>query len=66
MDIEVSPEGSLEVLSQVEVDALRREGEGGLYPLLRRCALAVLRHHHYPGGSRRAPGADGCPEFGVR
>ena len=42
MDIEVSPEGSLEVLSQVEVDALRREGEGGLYPLLRRCALAVL------------------------
>ncbi|MEN7343445.1 MAG: nucleotide 5'-monophosphate nucleosidase PpnN [Pseudomonadota bacterium] len=42
MDIEVSPEGSLEVLSQVEVNALRSESEGGLYPLLRRCALAVL------------------------
>lgn len=42
MDIEVSPEGSLEVLSQLEVNALRNEGEGGLYPLLRRCALAVL------------------------
>ena len=42
MDIEVSPEGSLEVLSQLEVNALRSEGEGGLYPLLRRCALAVL------------------------
>lgn len=42
MDIEVSPEGSLEVLSQVEVNALRSEGEGGLYPLFRRCALAVL------------------------
>ncbi|MFK8052278.1 MAG: nucleotide 5'-monophosphate nucleosidase PpnN [Woeseiaceae bacterium] len=42
MDIEVSPEGSLEVLSQIEVNALRNETEGGLYPLLRRCALAVL------------------------
>ncbi|MEL6449053.1 MAG: nucleotide 5'-monophosphate nucleosidase PpnN [Pseudomonadota bacterium] len=42
MDIEVAPEGSLEVLSQLEVNALRNQGEGGLYPLLRRCALAVL------------------------
>ncbi|MEL7296221.1 MAG: nucleotide 5'-monophosphate nucleosidase PpnN [Pseudomonadota bacterium] len=42
MDIEVSPEGSLEVLSQVEVNALQNEGQGGLYQLLRRCALAVL------------------------
>ena len=42
MDIEVAPEGSLEVLSQLEVNALRSKGEGGLYPLLRRCALAVL------------------------
>ncbi|MEL7310857.1 MAG: nucleotide 5'-monophosphate nucleosidase PpnN [Pseudomonadota bacterium] len=42
MDIDVAPEGSLEVLSQLEVNALRSKGEGGLYPLLRRCALAVL------------------------
>lgn len=42
MNIEVSPEGALEVLSQLEVNALRNQGEGGLYPLLRRCALAVL------------------------
>ncbi|MEM8682603.1 MAG: nucleotide 5'-monophosphate nucleosidase PpnN [Pseudomonadota bacterium] len=45
MDIvnaEVWPEGSLEVLSQLEVDQLRSSGEGGLYPLLRRCMLAVL------------------------
>ena len=42
MDIEVAPEGALEVLSQLEVNALRSKGEGGLYPLLRRCALAVL------------------------
>ena len=42
VDAEVWPEGSLEVLSQVEVDRLRSRGEGGLYPLLRRCMLAVL------------------------
>ncbi len=42
VDAEVWPEGSLEVLSQVEVDSLRSSGEGGLYPLLRRCILAVL------------------------
>ena len=39
---EVWPEGSLEVLSQFEADQLRSQGEGGLYPLLRRCILAVL------------------------
>ena len=42
IDAEVWPEGSLEVLSQVEVDQLRNQGEGGLYRLLRRCLLAVL------------------------
>lgn len=29
-------------MSQVEVDQLRSSGEGGLYPMLRRCMLAVL------------------------
>lgn len=42
MNAEVWPEGSLEVLSQFEVDQLRSTGEGGLYALLRRCMLAVL------------------------
>ena len=42
VDAEIWPEGSLEVLSQLEVDLLRSSGEGGLYPLLRRCILAVL------------------------
>ncbi len=42
VDAEVWPEGSLEVLSQVEVDQLRSSGGQGLYPLLRRCILAVL------------------------
>ncbi len=36
------PEGSLEVMSQLEVDRLRSTGEGGIYTLLRRCMLAVL------------------------
>jgi len=42
VDAEVWPEGSLEVLSQLEVDRLKSSGTGGLYPLLRRCLLAVL------------------------
>ena len=42
VDAEVWPEGSLEVLSQFEVDLLKSSGTGGLYPLLRRCLLAVL------------------------
>ena len=36
------PEGSLEVLSQLEVEQLRDSGAGGLYPILRQCMLAVL------------------------
>jgi len=42
VDAEVWPEGSLEVLSHFEVDLLKSSGAGGLYPILRRCMLAVL------------------------
>ena len=42
INAEVWPEGSLEVLSQFEVDQLKSSGAGGVYPLLRRCMLAVL------------------------
>ena len=42
VDAEVRPEGSLEVMSQLEVDQLMSSGEGGLYSQLRRCMLAVL------------------------
>ncbi|EWG98841.1 nucleotide 5'-monophosphate nucleosidase PpnN [Halomonas sp. BC04] len=38
----VSPLGSLEVLSQHEVNRLRDTSKAGLHDLLRRCALAVL------------------------
>ena len=42
MDATVSPEGSLEVLSRLEVNELRDAGHGGLHEVFRRCALAVL------------------------
>lgn len=38
----VSPEGSLEILSNYEVNLLMNRNEGGLYRLFRQCALAVL------------------------
>ena len=42
IDTVVSPEGSLEVLSQSEVNRLKSTSENGQYELLRGCALAVL------------------------
>ncbi|WP_298452173.1 nucleotide 5'-monophosphate nucleosidase PpnN [uncultured Marinobacter sp.] len=38
----VSPEGSLEILSNHEVNLLKDKSVGGLYQLFRQCALAVL------------------------
>jgi pyrimidine/purine-5'-nucleotide nucleosidase len=42
VDARVTPTGSLENLSQDEVDRLLDSSRGGLYPLFRRCSLAVL------------------------
>jgi len=42
VDAHVSPLGSLENLSQREVQQLLSAGRGGVYDLFRRCALAVL------------------------
>lgn len=42
VDALVSPLGSLENLSQREVDQILNAGQGGVYQLFRRCALAVL------------------------
>jgi predicted Rossmann-fold nucleotide-binding protein len=42
VDARVSPTGSLENLSQHEVDRLLDSSRGGLYQLYRRCSLAVL------------------------
>ncbi|MEX0740969.1 MAG: nucleotide 5'-monophosphate nucleosidase PpnN [Pseudohongiella sp.] len=42
LDTSISPNGSLELLSQAEVERLRGVARGALYELFRRCALAVL------------------------
>ena len=52
IDAEVWPEGSLEVLSRFEVDQLQSSGTGGLYPLLRRCMLAVLNADSHTDDAR--------------
>jgi predicted Rossmann-fold nucleotide-binding protein len=42
MDARIAPEGSLELLSRLEVSQLRDAGKGGLHDLWRQCSLAVL------------------------
>ncbi|MDP2285513.1 MAG: pyrimidine/purine nucleosidase domain-containing protein, partial [Pseudohongiella sp.] len=42
VDASISPSGSMELLSQFEVERLRKIGHGDVYELFRRCALAVL------------------------
>jgi len=42
IDARVGPSGSLENLSQAEIEKLLDSGQGGLYELFRKCALAVL------------------------
>jgi len=42
VDARVAPRGALESLSQQEIEQLLSTGQGGLYPLFRQCALAVL------------------------
>lgn len=52
VNAEVWPQGSLEILSQFEVDQLQSSGTGGLYPLLRRCMLAVLNSDSHTDDAR--------------
>jgi predicted Rossmann-fold nucleotide-binding protein len=42
VDASVGPRGSLENLSQTEIEILLNSGGGGIHPLFRKCALAVL------------------------
>jgi len=42
VDARVGPRGSLENLSQAEIEKLLDNSQAGLYPLFRNCALAVL------------------------
>lgn len=42
MLVEISPLGSMDLLSQIEVDTLKRTASSDLYRLYRNCSLAVL------------------------
>ncbi|OFC61320.1 hypothetical protein BBW68_13110 [Candidatus Erwinia dacicola] len=42
MIIHISPLGSMDLLSQLEVNMLKRTASSGLYQLFRNCSLAVL------------------------
>ncbi|ALP52715.1 LOG family protein [Candidatus Tenderia electrophaga] len=42
VDARITPEGHLDVLSQLEVAKLRDTSQGGLYHIFRNCSLAVL------------------------
>lgn len=42
IDACISPEGSLDILSKIEVEKLLDTSQGGLYQLFRNCSLAVL------------------------
>lgn len=48
----VAPRGSLENLSHGEVAKLLDRSQGGLYPLFRRCALAVMSSGSYSDDAR--------------
>ena len=52
VDARVTPRGSLENLSHDEVARLLDRGQGGLYPLFRQCALAVLNSGSYSDDPR--------------
>ena len=53
MDAIVTPEGSLELLSQTEVNQLLDASQGGLYDSYRRCSLAVLNWGSHLDDSKR-------------
>ena len=42
VDARITPEGHLDILSQMEVARLRDTSQGGLYRIFRNCSLAVL------------------------
>ncbi len=52
IDMRVTPEGSLEILSQLEVNALLDSTATGLYKMYRRCSLAVLNSGNYTDDAR--------------
>lgn len=62
-DAIISPEGRLEVLSQLEVGKLLDTSQGGLYTLFRNCSLAVLNSGNYLDDGKEL--LERYPAFGI-
>lgn len=60
----VSPRGSLETLSQREVQQLRETGSGSVYRLFRQCALAILNTGSHSDNAKTI--LEAYPDFEVR
>lgn len=60
----VSPKGSLETLSQREVQQLRETGSGSVYALFRQCALAILNTGSHSDNAKTI--LEAYPDFEVK
>ncbi|MGE8497357.1 MAG: nucleotide 5'-monophosphate nucleosidase PpnN [Pseudomonas sp.] len=60
----VSPKGSLETLSQREVQQLRETGSGSVYALFRQCALAILNTGSHSDNAKTI--LEAYPDFEIR
>jgi hypothetical protein len=61
VDARVGPRGSLEILSQAEIDKLLDTSNTGLYTLFRNCALAVLNSGSESDNAKAICGSYGTP-----
>ena len=52
INIQISPEGRMDVLSKAEVQKLLDNSHGGLHPVFRNCSLAVLNCGNYMGDGK--------------
>jgi len=48
----ITPEGSMDILSQMEVEQLKKTSQGGLYDIFRACSLAVLNSGSHTDNAR--------------
>lgn len=56
----ISPLGSMDMLSQLEVDMLKRTASSDLYQLFRNCSLAVLNSGSLTDNSKKR-----CPALKI-
>ena len=48
----ITPEGNMDILSQIEVEQLKKTSQGGLYDIFRACSLAVLNSGSHTDNAR--------------